>query len=305
MATDGAAPARRMPRRARVIALIACAVALYLAVIVLYAFSGRSAGIGTSGEEPPAGGVMVDLVPQSVDAVGQRMTMALGIRLSPELSTADGVAPKETVNLFVEPVTGVQSLEYQADRVPAVETVTVLTDGVVENWPFDAYRVDDLLLLAYVTHNGVREPVPTAVHMSGSVQGWNIDARLDTAKMAQSKLPAVDVTATRSGSTVAFALVLLALLVTMPVLVLFVAIVAYRGTRKIEPSFLGWMGAMLFATVPLRGFLPGSPPIGSWIDYLIVLWVVAGLIVGLVIYILAWWRWGAPARGAQPPPPGG
>jgi hypothetical protein len=56
---------------------------------------------------------------------------------------------------------------------------------------------------------------------------------------------------------------------------------------------------MLFATVPLRTFLPGSQPIGSWIDYLVVLWVVAGLICGMVIYVSAWWRWGARADPAK------
>lgn len=54
---------------------------------------------------------------------------------------------------------------------------------------------------------------------------------------------------------------------------------------------MSWMAAMLFATVPLRGFLPGSPPVGSWVDYLVVLWVIAGLIASLVIYVIAWLRW--------------
>ena len=71
-----------------------------------------------------------------------------------------------------------------------------------------------------------------------------------------------------------------------------VKIVAYRGIRKVEATLMSWMAAMLFATIPLRTFLPGSPPIGSWVDYLVVLWVVAGLVLGLVIYVLAWLRWG-------------
>jgi hypothetical protein len=57
---------------------------------------------------------------------------------------------------------------------------------------------------------------------------------------------------------------------------------------------------MLFATIPLRTFLPGSPPIGSWVDYLVVLWVVAGLVLGLVIYVLAWLKWGTRGERAAP-----
>ena len=81
-------------------------------------------------------------------------------------------------------------------------------------------------------------------------------------------------------------------MVVIPVLVLTVAVMVLRGRRKVEVTVMGWMGAMLFATIPLRNFLPGSPPIGSWIDYLIVLWVLAGLVVGLVLFVIAWIRRG-------------
>lgn len=33
------------------------------------------------------------------------------------------------------------------------------------------------------------------------------------------------------------------------------------------------MTALLFALIPLRGFLPGDPPLGSWIDVLVFFWV--------------------------------
>ena len=81
-------------------------------------------------------------------------------------------------------------------------------------------------------------------------------------------------------------------MVIIPILVVTVAVMVLRGKRKVEVTALGWMGAMLFATIPLRNFLPGSPPIGSWIDYLIVLWVLAALVAGLVLFVVAWVRRG-------------
>ena len=80
-------------------------------------------------------------------------------------------------------------------------------------------------------------------------------------------------------------------MIVMPVLGLTVAIRVLRGKRKVEATLMSWLAAMLFATIPLRTFLPGSPPVGSWVDYLVVLWVVAGLIAALVIYVVAWLRW--------------
>ena len=51
-----------------------------------------------------------------------------------------------------------------------------------------------------------------------------------------------------------------------------------------------WYAAMLFAVVPLRNALPGSPPFGGWIDITIVLWVLVVLVISMLLYIACWWR---------------
>jgi hypothetical protein len=60
--------------------------------------------------------------------------------------------------------------------------------------------------------------------------------------------------------------------------------------RPFLPPFGTWYAAMLFAVVPLRNFLPDSPPTGAWIDQTMVIWVLLGLAVAMVIYIVAWYR---------------
>jgi hypothetical protein len=47
---------------------------------------------------------------------------------------------------------------------------------------------------------------------------------------------------------------------------------------------------MLFAVVPLRNALPGSPPFGGWIDMTLVLWVLVVLVISMLLYIMCWWR---------------
>ncbi|EUA21049.1 putative CONSERVED TRANSMEMBRANE domain protein [Mycobacterium kansasii 662] len=47
---------------------------------------------------------------------------------------------------------------------------------------------------------------------------------------------------------------------------------------------------MLFAVVPLRNILPGSPPAGSWIDQAVVIWVLIALATAMVVYVIAWYR---------------
>jgi len=60
-----------------------------------------------------------------------------------------------------------------------------------------------------------------------------------------------------------------------------------RVLRVIERLIFFIIGAMLFATIPIRNFFPGSPPPGSWVDVLVVLWVIIALAGVLVIALAA------------------
>jgi uncharacterized protein DUF4436 len=71
---------------------------------------------------------------------------------------------------------------------------------------------------------------------------------------------------------------------------LFAAIQMVTRRRPFFPPFGTCYAAMLFAVVPLRNFLPGSPPTGAWIDQTIVIWVLLGPAVAMMIYIVAWYR---------------
>ena len=62
---------------------------------------------------------------------------------------------------------------------------------------------------------------------------------------------------------------------------------ALPRTTAVRGRVLGWIAALLFATVPIRNFFPGSPPPGSWVDVLVVLWVIVALTVGLLIGVAA------------------
>ncbi len=304
--TKGDRP-RGSRRRARVpkvsVVVVAAFAVVYAVVVTLYALSGHVTSLGPSEPEPMSGGVTVVLDVEGVDVVHHRVDMNVTIDPSDSLYTGDLFSVTTDINVIVSPVQGSQAIVFKAQSAPSTKQVQVLTEGEVENWPFDVYRANGMLVLAYTTTDGVSRPIPTSVWLKGDVPGWRVDASQhgeaaadvpQTLAEAIAVTPTVDLWAARSGSTIAFASVLLALLVTMPCLVLFVAITAFRGRRRLEPSFMGWMGAMLFATIPLRTFLPGSPPIGSWIDFTVVLWVVTALITGLTIYVAAWARWARP-----------
>lgn len=310
-ATPDAPPGtpKRKPRRLRyVAAIIVIAAVAYLGVVALYASSGRIASLSDTTAPPPAGGVTVALSPDTVNPATGRISMNLQLDASKQLLAREGIGLAKTVHVILSPTAGAQSITFKAGAVPSIVPVDIIVDGSIENWPFDDYRADPLVIIAY-TGDGV---IPMHVSVYGYVPGWNLDAspredpknvHVNSDDAAADQSHTIAMRAWRSGSTIAFGIVLLCLMIAMPCLVLFVAINAYRGRRKMEPTLMSWMAAMLFATIPLRTFLPGSPPIGSWIDYLIVLWVFAGLVAGLVIYVFAWWRWGARGERVDSSPP--
>jgi hypothetical protein len=47
---------------------------------------------------------------------------------------------------------------------------------------------------------------------------------------------------------------------------------------------------MLFAVVPIRNILPGSPPFGAWVDQALVLWVLVALVVAMTLFVITWYR---------------
>jgi hypothetical protein len=125
--------------------------------------------------------------------------------------------------------------------------------------------------------------------MTGRVQGWRLSfASTPAPGFDGGKLTFGTADLRRSGDVLVFAAILLGVLVALPVLALYVSSRTYFGRRELQPTLLSWMGAMLFATVPLRNFLPGSPPPGAWVDAVIVLWVIVALVIALALYVLAW-----------------
>ena len=288
-----------------VVALVVAIVLVYVVVIALYAGSGKVSD--DLGDKPDtSAGVVLRVEPQAVETGVGRIALDIDLEEADAFESADGISLTQTITVLVSGASGARTIEFAAGSVPSPVSVELISQGIVEQWPFDSYTAETILL-AYYEVDGERTPLETYVDATGRVPGWNISAREvatgGIVKFGGSPEPVfgLEITATRSGSTVAFGVLLLGLMIVMPVLVLSVAISVYRGRRRVEPSFTSWMGAMLFATIPLRSFLPGSPPIGSWIDFLIVLWVIVGLIAGLAIYVVAWFRWSPSLRDGRAP----
>jgi len=207
----------------------------------------------------------------------------------PDLLDDQG-APKQPITLLLGPTREGADIVWPTGRRIDTRHATVELDGDIQNWPFDSY-VTTVYAQAYTGANGQTE-LPTETAIDGDAQGWHL------AITPASEQPGLftDVRLHRTVGIIAFGLLLLAVLITMSVVALFVVVNTYRGRRKFEPNFLAWIAAMLFATIPIRTFLPGSPPPGSWVDIAVVLWVIVALGTALVFGVGTWWRYGQPVQ---------
>ena len=266
--------------------------------MLLYAQGGQSDGGSPVDQSQPS--VHLVMTPRDVDATEDRLRVDLSFAQGSQLASDDGLTTTSEMEIVITSAGGRQLVSYEKNQAVAPVSIDLRTTGAIEQWPFDHHASPTMVLVSAPAavvgdeKSAVQADLSLGEH---HVPGWVITLEADTTSMplvAEGDIAVQQyiIEARRASATVAFGIVLLALMVMLPVLGLTVAILAFRGRRPMEIGFLTWNAGMLFATPMLRNFLPGQPPIGSWIDFLIVLWVIAGLVLALLISVVAWYRWG-------------
>jgi hypothetical protein len=284
-----------VPRRRRLWLIgLALFVVIYISVLALYAISGRSHTVGDD-VLIPANGVRVTVYAQSMNAAQNQLNAIFTIDGGAGITEPGGSGLTEDVIVVFSPVTGTQQINFAQREVPGTLPLQILVDGDIEFWPFDRYQTEGLSIEAFKVVGGVREEVPMSVRIDGHIQGWKFTADSVRGTPAGGLGPQTfDLNLARSGGALTFAAVMMCIFLVMPALSVFVATATYRRKRKVEPTFASWIAAMLFATFSLRAFLPGAPPVGSWVDAVVVLWVAAALVGSLAVFIVAWWQTSRP-----------
>lgn len=194
-----------------------------------------------------------------------------------------------SVRIF--PQNDLGDLQYPVGKLPAQVATTIEAHGDPSDWPFDSYKTDVVQADVLIGSGENRVLKPGRVEVTGKLDGWDIGATRVTRDPSDPDRPDdVVITLHRAKGPLVFDLGICLVLITLPTLALFVAIQMLTGRRQFLPPFSTWYAAMLFAVVPLRNILPGTPPAGSWIDQAVVIWVLIALATALVLYIAAWYR---------------
>jgi Domain of unknown function (DUF4436) len=210
----------------------------------------------------------------------------LVIRPGPALVDPETDGLKQDLTVAVTSVTTPVRRTYSKGMLPGVFPVPLTLARDVERWPFDSYYTGPITVELFTGASKV--PERANVTFVDRLTGWKVQVnRVNNANA----LAPYEVDLGRSASTMVFAITILCIFVAIAAVGLFVAVQTVRDPRKFQSPLTTWYAAMLFAVVPLRNALPGSPAFGSWIDLTIVLWVLVALVVSMLLYIAAWWRY--------------
>lgn len=181
----------------------------------------------------------------------------------------------------------------------------IASDGSYEKYPVDRYE-DAIVLTATTGSNGEELSVASDVVIWGKFPGWRVFPTTSREPLPEGWLTPEEratvppdysiavVKLARNGSTMTIVVLWLTAMVVLTGLALVVARAVATRRRRIEATMASWFAALLFAMVPLRTNLPGAPPIGVWIDFLVFLWVILGLMVALAVFIGSWLRYSRP-----------
>jgi Domain of unknown function (DUF4436) len=275
---------RWWPRiRLGVIALVVIGCVM-VTTVVLYVDGVASQRIPAHGA-PTSAGTTVTLDVVSISNNYSELVGDLIIKPGPALvdPATDGL--KQDLTVAVTSVTTPVLRTYSKGMLPGVFPVPLTLARDVERWPFDTYYTGPITVTLFTGTGQVAERAN--VTFVDRLAGWKVQvARVKNANA----LAPYEIQLQRSASTMVFAIVILCIFVAIAAVGLFVAIWTTRDPRRFQSPMTTWYAAMLFAVVPLRNALPGSPAFGSWIDLTIVLWVLVALVVSMLLYIAAWCR---------------
>jgi hypothetical protein len=276
---------RGRPRmRLGVVALVGFVACAMVMSVVLYINGSASQRIPAHGAAT-SDGTTVTLDAMSISKSYSEFVGDLIIKPAPALldPATDGL--KQDLTVAVTSATTPVRRTYSRGMLPGVFPVPLTLARDVEGWPFDSYDTGPITVELFT--GPAQVPERANVTFVDRLTGWKV--HVTRVNNANASSP-YELQLQRSASTMVFAIVILCIFVAIAAVGLFVAIQTIRDPRRFQSPMTTWYAAMLFAVVPLRNALPGSPAFGSWIDLTIVLWVLVALVVSMLLYIAAWGR---------------
>lgn len=232
----------------------------------------------SAGDGKAANRVDLSVTVQKVDVANSQLLLRILPDPTGDLLSRDGTLSK---SLIIDSGSDATSeLVFPAGQSIAAKTIQAsLTGGAITDYPFDHYSV----ALAFAALAGGRQ-VPIHV-MLKEIDPFFVTKVTDAAPL-QTGLVLDVVRISRSRGTLILAWFIIIAMWALALSVLGAAHILIRRRQGIVWPSLGWMAATLFALIGMRNAAPGSPPIGSLIDYASFFWAEA-IVAGSLVVVAA------------------
>ena len=128
--------------------------------------------------------------------------------------------------------------------------------------------------------------VPIGVDFVGSIPGFKIEAA--KAKDTDEDLVGIDMTISRAATTKFFSMFVMSMMWGLTLGVIFLTLSVVLRGRKVELAMFSFTAALLFAFAAVRNAQPGTPPIGTFSDFISFFWAEVIIALCLIILVFTW-----------------
>lgn len=128
--------------------------------------------------------------------------------------------------------------------------------------------------------------VPIGVDFVGSIPGFKIEAA--KAKDTDEDEVGIDMTISRASTTKFFSLFVTVMMWGLTIAVLLLTLSCVLRGRKVELAMFSFTAALLFAFAAVRNAQPGTPPIGTYSDFISFFWAEVIIALCLVVLVFTW-----------------
>lgn len=280
---------RRFSHRGAVVAVVSLIVFAFVYTLVVREYQVEGDLQARQSGESSDTGFLVVAKPIDLDARTGDLTVQLEFDVTDKDLLDDGDRLAQGIRVIVYGVDGTHEVKFAQGEPIGNARIDVGVSGEVYSYPLDTYT--GFIAVAAETFErgtgGVNETTGTlqpALNIAGAISGWDISAKV----LDSEEPPIAFLDVDRAFSTKAFAVVLVAMAITVVILAMIAALLTVTNRRRFEVALLTWNGALLFALPLLRNYLPGSPPIGAAMDIYVYLWVFVFAVISLVLMLIAW-----------------
>jgi hypothetical protein len=271
---------RLVHRLARQVLPLVVLVALVVSGLVLYRGERESRQqVYALGDAASANRLDITITILKLDPAAQQLT----VEMLPDPQGDLAAAPESLVparSFTVETSSLVKSvIQYPAGQRVTATDLTVNAPGITSDYPFDRYSAQ----IGLSAHAG-GTILPVSLTLDDADPSFRLAV---TQGESDAGYATFDVSMKRSRSTLIFVWLMAAVMWALALAVAAAARVQVRRRRGLTWPALGWMAATLFALTAFRNAAPGSPPIGSILDYAAYLWAELIVAVSLVVTVIA------------------